>query len=279
MLVCAVPVQIAEDFLLEFHRRHPGCTSQAFAQGGQEGIGGSSYELLVEVALAEESSIVDLGCGDGHLLRLLGAQCGKASRSGIDISESELSLARSIPDSADYICTRAQKLPFAQQSQSLVVSHFAFHLMNDLESVVAEIARILIPGARFAALVGGGPKLESVFEIFLDIVEAQSQQHSSIPRLGEMRSRTIDGLGTLFGPDTGFASVLQIEDFYVDFGGSLDDVWRRLSLSYELHYWSEQGIAEVEARFRREVRERFPGYVPCEMAVRRVVATRSDSRQ
>ncbi|MBL4633932.1 MAG: class I SAM-dependent methyltransferase, partial [Kofleriaceae bacterium] len=64
-----MPVQIAEDFLLEFHRRHPGCTSQAFAQGGQEGIGGSSYELLVEVALAEESSIVDLGCGDGHLLR------------------------------------------------------------------------------------------------------------------------------------------------------------------------------------------------------------------
>ena len=72
----------AEAFLRAFHRARPGITTRAFARGRADD-GRSSYAILAGAAgeaLARRQVILDLGCGDGHLLELLVQRGAPADR-------------------------------------------------------------------------------------------------------------------------------------------------------------------------------------------------------
>jgi SAM-dependent methyltransferase len=267
-----------EEFLLAFHRERPGVTSRAFAHGRGEG-GGSSYELLADVAAGSKGQILDLACGDGHLLEVLRRRGVAAERLfGVDMSADELALARVRPDLAGVtlVQERAQALSFADASFELVLSHMALMLMSEVGDVVSELARVLAPGGTLAAILGGGPRAGSTFELFLDLfLEAYRRQPEHIPRLGDRRVRTDAGLREIVGPRSGFAPPV-VRDVYVDVGGPLEAVCETLMTIYEAAALPERERARVREAFADRARPwlRADGTLPCEMCVRLVVARR-----
>lgn len=261
-----------ERFLLDFHRQHPGCTSEAFAQGKCLRTGRSSYALLAD--LAEGLDTLDLGCGDGHLLDLLAESPSTPRATGIDFSTHELARAALSSNSHALVQARAQRLPFADQSFSLVLSHFAFHLMSEPEILVREIGRVLRPSGIFATILGGGPKVGDPFELFLDLMIEMRQEDQGVPRIGNPETRTDAGLSRIFAESGVFSGPLQIDEYYIDFGGNFDQVWSRVSTIYDLMHYSAEQRDQLRARFRRELNTASGKRIPCTMAIRRIMASR-----
>jgi trans-aconitate methyltransferase len=108
----------SDDFLQSFHSLNPGVTTKVFAQAKICG-GKSSYDLLVDT-LPDDGAplkVVDLGCGDGFLLELLGKRHSKKLHLiGVDMSESELHAARSRLASQEVtlLCEKAHHLSISQ---------------------------------------------------------------------------------------------------------------------------------------------------------------------
>lgn len=222
-----------ESFLRAFHDARPGITSRAFARGG-------SYERLA--ARVPGGRVLDLACGDGALLERLGPRA-----IGVDISHGELARARARSPALQVVQARAQALPFRDASFDAATCHLAFMLFDDIEHVVAELARVLRPGAPFLALLGGGPTADGAdaFHRFLDLMP-----HTEL-RFGDRRASSEAGWAELFA---GWRD-LQFERWPLDLGGSFSDVWGFLASSYQLR--------DAE-RVRDQLRAEFPGErVPC----------------
>ncbi len=94
--------------------------------------------------------ILDVGCGDGALTRIL-AQSG-AEIVGVDASEPLLAAARA--HGLDVRLMDGQALEFDGEFDA-VFSNAALHWMTKPQAVLAGIARALRPGGRFVAEFGG----------------------------------------------------------------------------------------------------------------------------
>lgn len=268
----------ADTFLLAFHRAHPGCTSEAFGRGRIEGRG-SSYDVLADCVPEDVGArVLDLACGDGHLMELL-TRRGLSVKQlvGVDMSADELALARQrgALAGASLVQGQAQALPLEDGGVAAVLCHLAIMLMDDVEAAVGEVRRVLRPGGVFAALVGGGPKVGDAFELFLDLlIPILRRVGDPVPKLGDPRCRSAEGLGELLG--AGFEGPPRIEDFAVDLSGTFDAVWSTLSTIYEMHGLGASATAELREAFEAGARALSADgvTVPCSMFVRLAVATR-----
>jgi SAM-dependent methyltransferase len=244
-----------EAFLRAFHGRNPGVTSRAFARG-------RSYAAVVDAVLrggrGRDARLADLGCGDGHLLTELRRGGFAGAMCGIDLSEAELALARARVPDAHFVLARAQELPIVAGAFDTVVSHLAFTLMADVDEVVRELARVLVPGGRFITVVGGGPRGDDAFAGFLALARPWMTR---IPRLGERRARSDAGLAALFGDGW---TALTVDDLPVDLSGSPDEVWETMAGIYELDGLEDERLRRTFVtecdRWRRD------GVVACTMA-------------
>jgi SAM-dependent methyltransferase len=268
-----------EAFLRRFHAARPGITSAALARGG-------TYHRLAALVPAG-ARVLDLGAGDGLLCELLAARGAVAV--GVDFSREELArfagrvaaagVAGAAPEEVRApapcaVLARAEALPFADASFDAAVCHLAFMLM-DAPAVVRELARVLAPGGRFLALVGGGPVAEPVepaepdardaFHRFLAIAGPRLRA----PRLGDPRVRSERGFRELFA---GWAEV-SFERWEVDLGGSFDEVWAFLGASYEL---PPEDAGAVRAELAASIGPAAAaGRVPCRMVTWLGTARRS----
>ncbi|WP_205417427.1 class I SAM-dependent methyltransferase [Trinickia diaoshuihuensis] len=150
----------AERYLQDFHARRPGATSAAFSAlpaTTKSRTYKSSYEVLAAVVrdLPLPSTVLDVGCGDGHLLGLLDKASNSSTLIGVDLSDGELNVARrTLPSHVLLLRERAQQMSLASESIDVVVSHMALMLMDDIESVLSEIHRVLVSGGKLAGIVG-----------------------------------------------------------------------------------------------------------------------------
>ncbi len=265
-----------EAFVGAFHDRWPGVTARDFADGrGPDGR--SSYQVLADLC-APGQRVLDLGAGDGHLLALVHARgVAIAATCALDLSAGELRAVGARSPGVPRVQARAQALPLAAGSFDLVLSHLAFTLMAEPELVVAEVARVLGPGGRFAAVVGGGPRGDDAFAGLLDLAAARLRGRPPVaPRQGDRRARSDDGLAALLSPAHGFVD-LRLDDLPIDLSGSPDDVWARLASSYELAMLPGIDLAALRADFVAAAPRwrRADGAIACTMATRLVVATRA----
>jgi len=97
----------------------------------------------------EGLSVLDVGCGEGYLLR-------KAARSaslalGADVAESRLRATRDGP--IELAVADAQRLPFADASFDRMICTETLEHVADAQLTLRELARVLRPGGRLAVSV------------------------------------------------------------------------------------------------------------------------------
>jgi trans-aconitate methyltransferase len=102
--------------------------------------------------------ILDLGCGDGQLTARL-AQ-GGALVQGVDASEQMAQAARSLGVSVDV--AKAEALPYPDGQFDAVFSNAALHWVRDQEGMMREVHRVLKPGGRLVAEMGGHGNIAAI---------------------------------------------------------------------------------------------------------------------
>jgi SAM-dependent methyltransferase len=103
-------------------------------------------DLLPEL---EGRAVVDLGCGYGWFCRWARG-AGAASVLGIDVSEKMLARARATTDDAaiHYRHADMESLALPAGAFDLAYSSLALHYVENLERLIGEVHRALLPGGR-----------------------------------------------------------------------------------------------------------------------------------
>ncbi|HKF46191.1 MAG TPA: methyltransferase domain-containing protein [Terracidiphilus sp.] len=102
--------------------------------------------------------ILDLGCGDGQLTARLAAAGAKVS--GADSSAAMVEAARARGIDAEQ--ASAERMPFPASEFDAVFSNAALHWVRDQGGMMGEVKRVLKPGGRFVAEMGGHGNIAAI---------------------------------------------------------------------------------------------------------------------
>lgn len=123
----------------------------AFVPGLADGV-------LEWLAARPGEQILDLGCGDGQLSARIAA--AGATVVGVDASPQMAAAARARGIVADE--GSAETLPYASGSFEAVFSNAALHWVADQDAMMAQVRRVLKPGGRFVAEMGGQGNIAAI---------------------------------------------------------------------------------------------------------------------
>ena len=123
-----------------------------------EGLEGTARRLAVFEALAIESgqSVLDLGCGGGHLVRDVAQAVGNSGRAvGLDASREQIQAASEVcagMAAVELVDGDATELPFDDCSFDCLASIQMLEYVAEIDSALKEARRVLRPGGK-AALI------------------------------------------------------------------------------------------------------------------------------
>jgi ubiquinone/menaquinone biosynthesis C-methylase UbiE len=266
-----------EEYLRNYHDRRPGRQSIGTESARLED-GRTSYELLAD-RVTDAQAVLDLGCADGALLAVLAAR-GVPQLAGIDLSEQELALACKRPElaQADLRSGRAQHLPWPDESFDAVTAHMSLMLMDDVDRVLAESARVLRPGGRLGVATGGGPVPGGGVELLIQLVGKYFRtvpEDRRIPRFGDRRTRDRDGFKALIS-QAGFGE-LTWERCVVERKASAAELWEEfLDSLYGMEALDQAQRQTMHEEFLEQAREltdsdgHLPGGMIINVAVTRL---------
>lgn len=108
----------------------------------------TSLEVMEELLSIHGANVIDVGCGDGWLVRSLTRRGAHAT--GIEVSPKHLAYAQSLPAVGDehYMQGIAEDLPIASRSVDIVIFFNSLHHVDQpgLLKALREAARVLKPG-------------------------------------------------------------------------------------------------------------------------------------
>ena len=247
------PLTAAETYLQDFHQRQVGVTSAAFAHlpaHAASATYASSYAALTSLVPSVNAplSVLDLGCGDGHLLGLLAArQQAQLQLLGVDMSQAELAAARAaLPASVRLLQGRGQALNLPSASVDYLVSHMALMLMDDIEQVVREMRRVLRPGGQFGAIVGRTFLLGEVNDVFMRVFKPIASDALPPLRFGDRRAGSEAGWRELL--DAGFAYV-EFDDIDVPWTPTPAALWAALLDTYDIDRLDDEARQRLRSAF------------------------------
>jgi ubiquinone/menaquinone biosynthesis C-methylase UbiE len=109
------------------------------------------HHALLDLAaeLPTPTSVLDVGCGTGRLLRAMAERWPEAALNGVDPAEGMVEVAQRLTPGATIQRGLAEALPLPDSSMDLAVSTMSFHHWGDQTAGVREIARVLRPGGHF----------------------------------------------------------------------------------------------------------------------------------
>ena len=156
----------------------PGCCGGSGAEAGcgpggafghslYEGEGDAVPESAVEASLGcgvptavadlnEGETVLDLGSGAGADVLISARRVGASGRAiGLDMTDEMLELARANAAeagvaNAEFVKGYLEDIPLPDQTVDVVISNCVINLAADKRRVIAEAARVLRPGGRFA---------------------------------------------------------------------------------------------------------------------------------
>ncbi len=105
-----------------------------------------AFEVAIWKNIKFVGPVLDIGCGDGRIDSFLFA--GKSIDVGLDPSKEAIALAKNNYIYKNVVISRAEKLPFKDNSFNTVILNSTFeHIKRDLKAV-EEISRVLRKGGR-----------------------------------------------------------------------------------------------------------------------------------
>jgi trans-aconitate methyltransferase len=110
------------------------------------------------LAARPREHILDLGCGDGQLTARIAAT--GAHVAGVDASPEMAASAQSRGIAVEV--ARAEALPHPDHSFDAVFSNAALHWVRDQDAMLTEVHRVLKPGGRFVAEMGGHGNIAAI---------------------------------------------------------------------------------------------------------------------
>jgi SAM-dependent methyltransferase len=119
--------------------------------GFTDGADPEYEEQILPLAAAELAGcrrVLDVGCGDGQVSRLVAGN-GAALVVGVDPTWNQISVAHERGGGPVYARSGAAELPFADGTFDAVVACLVFEHIRDVDEAIAEVARVLQPGGRF----------------------------------------------------------------------------------------------------------------------------------
>ncbi len=222
-------------FLVEAHCRRPGRTARSL-QGCVTTDGLDSYQLLSQ-HVPLESHVLDLGCGDGPLLNTLVTEGHQPARlMGIDLSRRELMLARAHRlNPVRMLQADCSALPFRRAHFDCVTAHLVMMLLPQPQKTIDEVTRVLKPGGRFLATLGGGPKFcngQNLLSVFLNVLEAYLKDSGRPSPHLNSRATAPDQISNLF-PAQQWSSDWHYSTHYLERQASPFDAWELCTELYE----------------------------------------------
>jgi SAM-dependent methyltransferase len=159
-----------EHYVGEYHDANPGITESLLCEA-RDGAGRTQYDWLLEAVPAGVSTVIDLACGSGPVARRLHG----ARVVGVDQSSAELARAAGLR-----VRAQVPALPLHRSCAGAVVTSMALMLMQPLEAVLAEVARLLEPGGTFVATVPSRGEAGAA-PLFADLLRTLGQAGVTYP--------------------------------------------------------------------------------------------------
>lgn len=120
-------------------------------------------EIVRQVMQISGETILDIGCGNGNIIKMLAGQ-RPGRYYGVDLSSEMIKEAeKRVPQ--DVIFKRADvvSLPFDDESFDILICNASFHHYEEPEKAIAEMKRVLRPGG---ALILGDPTIPVLRRFF-----------------------------------------------------------------------------------------------------------------
>jgi demethylmenaquinone methyltransferase/2-methoxy-6-polyprenyl-1,4-benzoquinol methylase len=138
------------------------------------GAAGRKYGRLAlqRLSIAEGETVLEIGFGTGHCLKLIAESVGRTGRVyGIDISPRMIQLTRkrlenaALTNRVELYCGDATCLPLSDQAFNAVFMSFTLEVVETAEipRVLGETRRVLKPGARLGVVSMSKENGESIF--------------------------------------------------------------------------------------------------------------------
>jgi len=139
---------------------------KTYSQNGAfvHGLAGGVLEWL---AAKPGENILDLGCGDGQLTERV-ALSG-ANVVGVDASPEMVRASRE--RGIEAIEASAETLPFDSDAFDAVFSNAAPHWVRDHDAMMSQVHRVLKPGGRFVAEMGGHGNIAAIHVALIAVLE------------------------------------------------------------------------------------------------------------
>ncbi len=151
-------------------------------------------------------------------------------------------------------------------------------LLNPIEPVIQEIARVLKPGGIFVAMISGikhPPLFDETIKILKSLV---TEKHPHLKNFGwgDKRTWTRKGLQSLFPPSIGFAFDLKIDSYELLVHGSPAVLAKRLvSFFYSSELLDDEGKATLISRWQNLFAEQAPGKIAFSFPLTRFSVSKS----
>ncbi|MDW5416377.1 class I SAM-dependent methyltransferase [Iodobacter sp. CM08] len=242
----------AEQFLIDFHKQHPGITSQCF-QALATTLNGEAYPssyACLSSQVADDATVLDLACGDGYLLSLLSNQ--HRSLHGLDMSMDELAAAqRRLGQRAQLHHGKAQSLPFENHSIDHVLCHMALMLMAPLDVVLSEVHRVLKKGGCFSAIIGAAPPSSPALAPYLvRLRKLLKSNPAKVLSFGDKRLGNPDGIHDVF---SSHFELIQIEDLQQNRRYTPSEIWAWFEGCYDLAFLSADDCSHFYDEYLNEL--------------------------